>query len=207
MMHLWGPATTTARNQPMIALRRCDFVFQNHRADDIRPYGIYRTCRRGDSRIARAAQAASPKGRSFVDAAVNGWLLAIKDRSCVIALRRCDFVFQNHRADDIRPYGIYRTCRRGDSRIARAAQAAKQIVFAGSLHNPSVKNQRFLPAPFTQGSLGRCRASAPCTRHQRPLAQFGSIVCKAVPNRAIPKGVTITTAPCTHHQRPLAARL
>jgi len=35
-------------------------------------------------------------------------LLAIKDRSCVIALRRCDFVFQNHRADDIRPYDIRR---------------------------------------------------------------------------------------------------
>ena len=28
------------------------------------------------------------------------------------------------------------------------------------LHNPSVKNQRFLTAPFTQGSLGRSRASA-----------------------------------------------
>ena len=27
-------------------------------------------------------------------------------------------------------------------------------------HNPSVKNQRFLTAPFTQGSLGRSRASA-----------------------------------------------
>ena len=26
-------------------------------------------------------------------------------------------------------------------------------------HNPSVKNQRFLTAPFTQGSLGRSRAS------------------------------------------------
>ena len=28
-------------------------------------------------------------------------------------------------------------------------------------HNPSVKNQRFLTAPFTQGSLGRSRASTP----------------------------------------------
>ena len=30
----------------------------------------------------------------------------------------------------------------------------------GGVDNPSVKNQRFLPAPFTQGSLGRSRASA-----------------------------------------------
>ena len=41
--------------------------------------------------------------------------------------------------------------------------------------NPSVKNQRFLPAPFTQGSLGRCRDCASLTLYTRePLASpFG----------------------------------
>ena len=47
-----------------------------------RPYDIHRTSRRGDL-----------------------WSPAFHS---VIALRRCDFVFQNHRADNIRPYDIYR---------------------------------------------------------------------------------------------------
>ena len=52
--------------------------------------------------------------------------------------------------------------------------------FLGTLNkaqfdNPSVKNQRFLPAPFTQGSLGCSRTSTFINlsqKNQRIVSQF-----------------------------------